>query len=159
MAGQPIGIGCDVRFVQFWVAQRRSEEAMSNYTISTSADASDYMAGYEGFGEMLSHTGSLDAEQVALTWRRMPPGTGGRGSYGHRHMTQEEIYLVTAGTVTFKIEDDVFEAGPGTAVRIAPDALRSIHNDGDGDAEVVLCSVRLEDMENEVETEEGFWPD
>jgi quercetin dioxygenase-like cupin family protein len=132
---------------------------MSDYTISTPADARDYMEGYEGFGEMLSHTDSLEAEQVALTWRRMPPGTGGRGSYGHRHRTQEEICLVTAGTVTFKVGDDVFEAGPGTAVRIAPAALRSIHNDGDGDAEVVLCSVRIADMEGEVETEDGFWPE
>ncbi len=104
---------------------------MSNYTVSRRGDATDYMASYEGFGEMLSYTDSLGAEQVALTWRRMPPGTGGRGSYGHRHMTQEEIYLVTAGTVTFKVDDDVFEAGPGTAVRISPQALRSIHNDGD----------------------------
>lgn len=132
---------------------------MSDYTISTREDARDYMEGYEGFGEMLSHTDSLDAEQVALTWRRMPPGTGGRGSYGHRHLTQEEIYLVTAGTVTFKIGGDVFEAGPGTAVRIAPDALRSIHNDGGVDAEIVLCSVRVDDLGPEVVTEEGFWPD
>jgi len=132
---------------------------MSHYTISTSGDARDYMEGYEGFGEMLSHTDSLGAEQVALTWRRMPPGTGGRGSYGHRHATQEEVCLVTAGTVTFKVGDDVFEAGPGTAVRIAPEALRSIHNDGDGDAEIVLCSVRVDDPEAEVTTEDGFWPE
>ena len=132
---------------------------MSDYTISSRGDATDYMAAYEGFGEMLSYTDCLSAEQVALTWRRMPPGTGGRGSYGHRHMTQEEIYLVTAGTITFKIGDDVFEAGPGTAVRIAPQALRAIHNDGDGDAVVVLCSVRVGDLGGEVVTEDGFWAD
>ncbi|HET6831406.1 MAG TPA: cupin domain-containing protein [Solirubrobacterales bacterium] len=132
---------------------------MSDYTISRRADCSDYMAGYEGFGEMLAYTDSLGAEQVALTWRRMPPGTGGRGSYGHRHLTQEEIYLVTSGTVTFKIGDDVFEAGTGTAVRIAPDALRSVHNDGDDDAEIVLCSVRVDDLGPEVVTEDGFWDD
>ena len=50
----------------------------------------------------------------------MPPGTGGRGSYGHSHRTQEELVLVTRGTVTFKVGDDVFEAGPGDAVRLAP---------------------------------------
>lgn len=132
---------------------------MSEYTISRRGDAHDYMEGYEGFGEMLSYTDPLRAEQVALTWRRMPPGTGGRGSYGHRHMTQEEIYLVTAGAVTFKVGDDVFEAGPGTAVRIAPDALRSVHNDGDVDAEIVLCSVRVDDLGPEVVTEDDFWPD
>lgn len=131
---------------------------MSDYSISARVDATDYMADYEGFGEMRSYTGPLGAEQVAFTWRQMPPGTGGRGSYGHRHRTQEEIYFVVSGTVTFKVGDDVFEGGPGTAVRIAPNALRSIHNDTDETAEVVLCSVRVDDLESEVETEEGFWP-
>ena len=59
----------------------------------------------------------------------MPPGTGGRGSYGHRHPGQEEVYFVIGGPVTFKIDDDVFEAGPQSAVRIGGDAFRSVHND------------------------------
>jgi quercetin dioxygenase-like cupin family protein len=74
-------------------------------------------------------------------------------------MTQEEIYLVTRGAITFKVGDDVFEAGPGTAVRISPQALRSIHNDGDQDAEIVLCSVRVDDLGPEVVTEDEFWID
>ena len=49
-------------------------------------------------------------EQVSFSWRRMPPGTGGRGSYGHRHPGQEEVYFVISGPVTFKVGDDVFEA-------------------------------------------------
>lgn len=132
---------------------------MAEYTITEREDAVDYMADYEGYGEMRSYTASLGAEQVAFTWRQMPAGTGGRGSYGHRHRNQEEIYFVTSGTITFKIGDDVFEAGPGTAVRIAPSALRSIHNDTGDVAEVVLCSVRSEDLKAETETEDGFWPE
>ena len=132
---------------------------MDDYTIAEREQATDYMADYHGFGEMRSYTGALDAEQVALTWRRMPAGTGGRGSYGHRHRTQEEVYLVLAGTVTFKVGDDVFEVGPGAAVRVAPHALRSIHNDTDADADLVICSRRAEDLEAETETVDGFWPD
>jgi mannose-6-phosphate isomerase-like protein (cupin superfamily) len=132
---------------------------MPDYSITKREDAIDYMAEYEGFGEMRSYTEPLAAEQVAFTWRRMPPRTGGRGSYGHRHTTQEEIYFVSSGTITFKVGDDVFEADAGTAVRIAPSALRSIHNDTDETAEVVLCSIRVEDLRSEVETEDGFWPD
>ena len=89
----------------------------------------------------------------------MPPGTGGRGSYGHKHKTQEEVMFVVSGTVTFKIGDDVFEAGPKTAVRIAPQAVRSIHNDTDSEAEVILCSVRVDDVREDVEMEEDFWPE
>jgi len=135
------------------------EGPMSDFTVTAGADAKDFMSGYEGFGEMLSYGDALGAEQVAFTWRRMPPGTGGRGSYGHRHRSQEEILFVASGVVTFKIGDEVFEAGPGTAVRIAPSAVRSVHNDGDEDAALVIASVREGDPEGEVETVEGFWPD
>ena len=98
---------------------------MSDYTRIARDQADNWMADYPGYGEMLSYTGGLDCEQVALTVRRMPPNTGGRGSYGHSHRTQEEVYLVLEGTVTFKVGDDVFEAGQGEAVRIAPAGVRS----------------------------------
>ena len=131
----------------------------SDYSITEREQAQDYMAEYPGFGELRSYGGTLDAEQVSFSWRLMPPGTGGRGSYGHKHKTQEEVMFVVSGTVTFKIGDDVFEAGPKTAVRIAPQAVRSIHNDTDSEAEVILCSVRVDDVREDVEMEEDFWPE
>jgi quercetin dioxygenase-like cupin family protein len=88
----------------------------------------------------------------------MPPGTGGRGGYGHRHRTQEELYLVVEGTLTFKVGDDVFEAGPGAAVRLAPGAVRSVHNDSDADVVLVITSTKAADYDSEVEFEQDFWP-
>ena len=58
--------------------------------------------------------------------------------------------------VTFKIGDDIFEAGPQTAVRVAGDAFRSVHNDADREAELLILSTRLD--EPRVETQDGFWP-
>jgi uncharacterized cupin superfamily protein len=132
---------------------------MSDYTKVARADTFDFMAEYPGYGEMRSYTQALGAEQVALTWREMPPGTGGRGSYGHRHKTQEELVLVLDGEVTFKVGDDVFTAGEGEAVRLAPHAVRSIHNDSAEVARIVLVSVKTDDPEADVEFEEDFWPD
>ena len=131
----------------------------SDYSVAKREEAQDYMAEYPGFGELRSFGGAVDAEQVAFSWRLMPPGTGGRGSYGHKHATQEEIVFVVSGTVTFKIGDDVFETGPKTAVRIAPHAVRSIHNDSADEAEVILCSIRVDDVREDVELEEDFWPE
>lgn len=130
---------------------------MSGYTRIDLTDAPDVLGDYPG--EMRFLTGPLDAEQAALTYRRMPPGTGGRGSYGHRHKTQEEIYLVVDGTLTFKVGDDVFEAGPGTAVRVAPETVRSVHNDTDADVVLVITSVKASQQDGEIETEQDFWPD
>jgi mannose-6-phosphate isomerase-like protein (cupin superfamily) len=129
---------------------------VSDYTRIDLTDAPDVLGDYPG--EMRFLTGPLEAEQSALSYRRMPPGTGGRGSYGHRHKTQEELYLVVDGTLTFKIGDDVFEAGPGTAVRVAPEAVRSVHNDSDADVVLVITSVKAESYDSEVETEQDFWP-
>ncbi len=126
------------------------------YTVAGREEARDFMADYPGYGEQRWYTTALAAEQVSFSWRRMLPGTGGRGSYGHRHPGQEEVYFVIAGTVTFKIDGDVFEAGPQTAVRVAGDAFRSVHNDTDAEAELLIFSTRLPDPP--VERLDGFWP-
>ncbi|MEX1141977.1 MAG: cupin domain-containing protein [Thermoleophilaceae bacterium] len=126
------------------------------YTVISLSDAADVLGDYPG--EMRFLTEPLEAEQVALTYRRMPPGTGGRGGYGHRHRTQEEIYLVVDGTLTFKLGDDLVEAGPGTAVRVPPETVRSVHNDGDSDAILVIVSPRLPDgSARDHEMVDGFW--
>jgi mannose-6-phosphate isomerase-like protein (cupin superfamily) len=104
-------------------------------------------------------TDRLGTQQLAFTHRLMPAKSGGKGGYGHRHKTQEEIYYVISGTVQFKLDEGVFEVGGGSAVRVAPDVVRSIWNDGPGDAELVICSVRLDDPRADGELVEDFWPD
>ena len=132
---------------------------MADYSKIRLEDAEDILGDYPG--EMRFLGAALGAEQGALTWRRMPPDTGGRGSYGHFHKTQEELYLVAEGTLTFKVGDDVFEAPAGTAVRVAPAAPRSVHNDSDADVVLLITSPRLApdlDPEEEIDTVEDFWP-
>ena len=127
------------------------------YSVATREQALDFMADYEGYGEMRWYADALGTDEVSFSWRRMPPGTGGRGSYGHRHPGQEEVYFVVSGTVTFKIGDEVFEAGPQTAVRIGGDAFRSVHNDSGSEAELLIFSTRLE--KPRTEQQDDFWPD
>jgi len=132
---------------------------MSGYRIVTRDDAPDFMAQYPGYGEMRFFTEPMEAEQVAFTWRSMPAGTGGKGSYGHRHRNQEEIYFVLSGKLLFKLGDEIVEVGPHTAVRVAADVFRSVHNDGPEEAELVICSPRANDPEAETETTPDFWPE
>jgi mannose-6-phosphate isomerase-like protein (cupin superfamily) len=127
------------------------------YSIAKREDAPDWMAQYPGFGEMRWYTEAVGAEQVSFSWRSMPPGTGGKGSYGHRHPGQEELYFVVAGTATFKVGDDVFEAGPQTAVRMSGDAFYAVHNDRDTDVELLIFNARIDGPPTE--REEGFWPE
>jgi len=130
---------------------------MPGFTIKRLDEIKDVLGDYPG--EMRMITSDVDAEQVALTHRRMPPQTGGKGSYGHSHKTQEELYLVLSGTLQFKLGDEVIDVGPHSAVRVAPEVVRSVWNEGPEDAELVIASVRIDDPRADTELHEGFWPE
>ena len=89
----------------------------------------------------------------------MPPLTGGKGSYGHRHRTQEEVYFVASGTLQFKLEDEIIDVSEGTVVRVSPEVARSVWNAGPGDAILIVVSKRLDDPREDVETVDEFWPE
>jgi len=128
--------------------------AGGDWTVLPAAEAEDVLGDYPG--EMRMVTGPLGCEQVAFTYRRMPAETGSKGSYGHRHETQEEVYFVISGTLQFKLEDEIVDVGPKTAVRVAPSVVRGIWNEGPDDAELVIASVRHDGPDHE--TVDGFWP-
>jgi mannose-6-phosphate isomerase-like protein (cupin superfamily) len=131
---------------------------MSDYTIVRLEEVADVLGDYPG--EMRVMTGELECEQVAFTYRRMPQHTGGKGSYGHRHKTQEEVYFVVSGTLQFKLGDDVFDVRQGTAVRVAPETWRSVWNDEPEDAELIIVSKYVPGgSADDAEYLENFWPE
>src|SRR5213080_5165562 len=99
---------------------------MADFQVVSLDEVDDWLGDYPG--EMRGITYAIGAEQDAITYRRMPQHTGSKGSYGHRHNTQEEIYFVISGKLQFKLDDEVVEVGPLTAVRIAPEVVRSVWN-------------------------------
>ena len=130
---------------------------MADYTIIKREDADDVLGDYPGEMRMLA--GPLGAEQVALTWRRMPQHTGGKGSYGHRHKRQEELYFVLKGELQFKLGDDVVDVPAGSAVRVPASTWRSVWNDKPEDAELVIVSTKAGPEEAEAELLPDFWPE
>jgi mannose-6-phosphate isomerase-like protein (cupin superfamily) len=129
---------------------------MADYQVVSLEDVDDWLGDYPG--EMHGITYAVGAEQVALTYRRMPQHTGSKGSYGHRHRTQEELYFVISGKLQFKLGDDVVEVGRHQAVRIPPETPRGVWNDEPEDAELIIVSPRIEDPMGDVEQVDGFWP-
>jgi mannose-6-phosphate isomerase-like protein (cupin superfamily) len=128
---------------------------MANYTLKALEEIPDVLGDYPG--EMRMGSYGLDCEQVAFTWRRMPAQTGGKGSYGHRHKTQEELYFVASGTLQFKLEDEILDVPAGTLVRVAPEVARSVWNEGPDDAVLIMVSAKIDDPSGDVETVEDFW--
>ena len=131
---------------------------MSDYTVKHMSEVQDVLGDYPG--EMRMMTSDLGCEQVAFTYRRMPQHTGGKGSYGHRHKEQEEVYFVASGKLQFKLGDDVVELEQGNAVRVAPATWRSVWNDEPEDAELIIVSKRVEGgSRDDAEYLENFWPE
>jgi uncharacterized cupin superfamily protein len=128
---------------------------MAGYTIRTLGEVPDVLGDYPG--EMQYFGPALQCEQVAITYRRMPQHTGGKGSYGHFHRGQEEVYFVLSGKLQFKLGDEVIEAERGTGIRVAPETVRTVWNDEPEDAELLIMSTRS-DVDDAV-TVPDFWPD
>jgi len=129
---------------------------MAGYQVLALEQVPDILGDYPG--EMQFITYEIGAEQVAVTYRRMPQHTGGKGGYGHRHKTQEELYFVIAGKLQFKLDDDVIEADKGTTVRVSPEVVRSVWNDEPEDAELLIVAKRIDDPQGDAETVPDFWP-
>jgi mannose-6-phosphate isomerase-like protein (cupin superfamily) len=131
---------------------------VTDYAIRTLEEIPDVLGDYPGEMRMTAAS-DIGNEQVSFSWRRMPAQTGGKGSYGHRHKTQEEIYFVASGTLQFKLEDEVLDVGPGTVVRVAASVARSVWNEGPDDAVLIMCSMKTDDPREDIEMVEDFWPE
>src|SRR5439155_22916 len=86
----------------------------------------------------------LECEGCGISYVML--GQGWRAPFGHTHKTQEEIYVLVNGSARMKIGDDVIDLKPFTAVRVAPDAMRS------DDGELVLGGVRASAVAQEFGT-------
>ena len=130
---------------------------MADYQIVQLEEVDDWLGDYPG--EMRGITYAIGAEQVALTHRRMPQHTGSKGSYGHRHKTQEELYFVLAGKLQFKLDDEIVELGTHEAIRVPPHTWRGVWNDEPEDAVLIIVSRRIADPPADVQRSgDDFWP-
>jgi mannose-6-phosphate isomerase-like protein (cupin superfamily) len=131
---------------------------VADWTIKSLDEIPDVLGDYPGEMRM-SAASDLGTEQVSFTWRRMPAQTGGKGSYGHRHRTQEEVYFVASGTLQFKLEDEVIDIEEGNVVRVAAHVVRSVWNEGPDDVVVIIVSTRSDNPGDDAEPVPDFWPE
>jgi mannose-6-phosphate isomerase-like protein (cupin superfamily) len=117
---------------------------MSTYAIVRADDADDHYAGTSVPGEFRRLTPALESEQLALTLIRVPPHSDFEQGTGHYHREVEELYVVTRGTLTMRLGDDVHAVGAGTAVRVAPGTARSHRNEGDEPVDMWAVSRKLD---------------
>ena len=127
---------------------------MSNYVKVNIAEVEDLAPkfGMDEMGEARFARGVLGAEQIGLSYYRLKPGQ--RLGFGHRHESDEEVYLVLSGSGRFKVEDDILEVGPRDLVFVPPSAMRGWECDADG-MEMIAFGGHTEGAVTDMDQE--FW--
>jgi quercetin dioxygenase-like cupin family protein len=128
---------------------------MSDYSIVGADEVDDAYADSDVPGEFRALTDALGAEQVAVTLIRVPPHSDFEQGTGHRHDQQEELYIVTRGTLTMRFDEEVREVPAGSVVRVAPATVRSHRNLGEEPVEMWAVSRKIE--ESDSEKVDDFW--
>ena len=113
------------------------------YEIVAADTVEDAYAGSDVPGEFRRLTDALECEQVAITLIRVPPHSDFEQGTGHYHDEIEEVYLVTRGTLTFRLGDEIHKVSAGSALRVAPKTPRSHRNEGDEPVDLWAISKQL----------------
>jgi mannose-6-phosphate isomerase-like protein (cupin superfamily) len=98
-----------------------------------------------------SHIGS---EHLGISRFRYGPNY--RGTGGHSHREQEEVYVVVSGSGRVKLDDEIFELKPWDIVRVSPGATRAFEGGPEGLELVVAGNDRPEGGDGV--RNDDFWP-
>src|SRR6185312_13724173 len=129
--------------------------AEGGYAIAAADEIENPYDGTDVPGEFRSLTRALGCEQLAVTLIRVPPHSDFEQGTGHRHQEIEELYLLSRGTLTMRLGDEVRQVSAPAAVRVAPGTPRSHRNEEDEPVEMWAVSRRLE--RQDAEKIDGFW--
>ena len=132
-----------------------------SYTLrNLKEDLEDIGPGFDGAPDLEFRLASeaLELEQSGLSYQRVPPGS--RFPYGHRHKTQEEVYVVVRGSGRMKLDDEIVGLREWDTVRVPPGTWRGYEAGSEGLEIIVFGSPKLGDARREdVEGERGWWAD
>ncbi|SRR6266540_1750086 len=96
---------------------------------------------------------ALDCKNSGVSYLKLGPGW--RMPFGHVHKQQEEIYVLVNGSARMKLDDEVIELQPWTAVRVAKDTMRG-YEGGPGGAELIAIGAPNTGP-GDADVEQGWW--
>jgi mannose-6-phosphate isomerase-like protein (cupin superfamily) len=97
----------------------------------------------------------LECQHAGISLVRLGPGY--RVPFGHSHKTQEEIYVLVKGGARIKIEDDIVDMKPMTAVRVDPGAMRGFEAGSEGADLIAIGAPKTGPGDGDVVP--GWWSD
>ena len=97
----------------------------------------------------------LELEHSGISYQRLAPNF--RVPFGHKHKTQEEVYVVVSGSVRVKLEDEIVELKQWDAVRVPKETTRGFEAGPDG-VEIVAIGAPNTGP-GDAEVEQNWWGD
>ena len=97
----------------------------------------------------------LECSACGLSYLRLDAGY--RPPFGHRHKTQEEIYILVNGSARMKLDDQLVDMQPFTAVRVSPETTRAYEAGPEGAELIVIGAPRTGG--GDADTVPGWWAD
>lgn len=79
---------------------------------------------------------ALKATGSEISFQYLNPGEG--TPFLHSHKQHEELYVIVKGEGEYQVDGNVFPVSEGTVVRVAPDGVRALRNNGK-EAMVMMC--------------------
>ncbi len=132
---------------------------MAEYTIVPVSDVPDRAADVgmdPDHFEIRLMREQLGLQNFAVTFERF--GGGWRPTRGHRHTLQEEVYFLVSGHAQAKLDGEVIDLEPWTAVRVPPRTARAFRAAGDEDAVFIAIAAPQAGFDD-VEFIQDFWTD
>jgi len=130
---------------------------MAEYTLKNLKDVEDAAPGF-GLSPGLEARFArepLELENMGISYQRLAPDF--RGPFGHRHKTQEEVYVVLSGGGRIKLEDEVVDLRQWDAVRVPKDTTRAFEAGPDG---LELLAIGAPSTgPGDAEIEQDWWTD
>ena len=97
----------------------------------------------------------LNCEHCGISYLRLGPNF--RMPFGHTHKVQEEVYVLIKGSARVKVDDDVLDLEPWSAVRVAPETMRALEAGPDGAEFVTVGAPKT--GSGDAEMTQGWWSD
>jgi mannose-6-phosphate isomerase-like protein (cupin superfamily) len=95
---------------------------------------------------------AIGGETLGLSLFTLAPGF--RIPFGHKHETQEEVYVVVRGSARVKVEDKIVELVEWDAIRFPMNTMRQMEGGPDG---VDYLAFGAGDDPTEAEMAPGWW--
>lgn len=130
---------------------------MSNYTHLNLKDVEDQAPNF-GLADNIEFRMArvaLGLENSGFSYLRLAPGF--RMPFGHKHKSQEELYVLVNGQARIKIEDEVKDLKPWDAVRVHKDTMRSLEAGDDGAEFLVVGAPSTGPGDGDIV--QGWWSD